>query len=143
MAISSAQTGTGALLREWRNRRRRTQLDLALDAGISPRHLSFVETGRSRPSAEMILRLAEQLEVPFRERNQMLLAAGHAPVFPERSMEDPVMAPVREALDVILTGHEPNPAVVSTATGTWSRPTRRWRRLPSGSIRHCSSRRPT
>ncbi|HXS34353.1 MAG TPA: helix-turn-helix transcriptional regulator [Solirubrobacterales bacterium] len=99
-------------MREWRDRRRRTQLDLALDAGISARHLSFVETGRARPSAEMVLLLAEQLEVPFRERNQMLLAAGHAPVFPERALEDPEMAPVREALEVILDGHEPYPAVV-------------------------------
>jgi len=112
MATASSHTGVGTLLREWRDRRRRTQLDLALDAGISARHLSFVETGRSTPSAEMVLLLAEQLEVPFRERNQLLLAAGHAPSFPERSLEDPEMAPVREALDVILTGHEPNPAVV-------------------------------
>jgi transcriptional regulator with XRE-family HTH domain len=106
------EAGVGALLREWRTRRQRTQLDLALDAGISTRHLSFVETGRATPSAEMVLLLAEQLEVPLRERNQMLLAAGHAPIFPERSLEDPEMAPVREALEVILTGHEPNPAVV-------------------------------
>jgi transcriptional regulator with XRE-family HTH domain len=112
MATTSQQTGVGPLLREWRGRRRRTQLDLALDAGISARHLSFVETGRSKPSAEMVLLLAEQLEVPFRERNQMLLAAGYAPSFPERSLEDPEMAPVREALDLILSGHEPNPAVV-------------------------------
>jgi transcriptional regulator with XRE-family HTH domain len=112
MATASPPPGVGSLLREWRGRRRRTQLDLALDAGISARHLSFVETGRSRPSAEMVLLLAEQLEVPFRERNQMLLAAGHAPIFPERSLDEPEMAPVREALDVILTGHEPNPAVV-------------------------------
>jgi transcriptional regulator with XRE-family HTH domain len=112
MATVSFQAGVGPLLREWRKRRRRTQLDLALDAGISARHLSFVETGRSTPSAEMVLLLAEQLEVPFRERNQLLLAAGHAPAFPERSLEDPELAPVREALDLILTGHEPNPAVV-------------------------------
>jgi transcriptional regulator with XRE-family HTH domain len=112
MAIASSQAGAGALLRDWRLRRRRTQLDLALDAGVSARHLSFVETGRSRPSAEMVLLLAEQLEVPFRERNQMLLAAGHAPLFPERSLEDPEMAPVREALDVLHAAHEPNPAVV-------------------------------
>ncbi len=112
MAIASSQTGAGVLLRDWRMRRRRTQLDLALDAGISARHLSFVETGRSRPSAEMVLLLAEQLEVPFRERNQILLAAGYAPLFPERSLEDPEMAPVREALDVLLNAHEPNPAVV-------------------------------
>jgi transcriptional regulator with XRE-family HTH domain len=112
MATVSSQPGVGPLLREWRKRRRRTQLDLALDAGISARHLSFVETGRSTPSAEMVLLLAEQLDVPFRERNHLLLAAGHAPAFPERSLEDPELAPVREALDLILTGHEPNPAVV-------------------------------
>jgi transcriptional regulator with XRE-family HTH domain len=102
----------GPLLREWRKRRRRTQLDLALDAGISARHLSFVETGRSTPSADMVLLLARQLEVPFRERNDLLLAAGHAPAFPERSLEDADLAPVREALDRILALHEPYPAVV-------------------------------
>jgi transcriptional regulator with XRE-family HTH domain len=107
-----SQPRVGALLREWRMRRRRTQLELALDAGISARHLSFVETGRSRPSPEMVLLLAAQLEVPFRERNQLLLAAGYAPVIPERSLQDPELAPVREALDLILTGHEPFPAVV-------------------------------
>src|SRR5437879_5523043 len=103
MATVSAQAGVGPLLRHWRQRRRRTQLDLALDAGISTRHLSFVETGRSRPSADMVLLLAERLEVPFRERNDLLLAAGHAPAFPERSLEDPELAPVREALDLILS----------------------------------------
>jgi transcriptional regulator with XRE-family HTH domain len=112
MATVSSQSSVGPLLREWRKRRRRTQLDLALDAGISARHLSFVETGRSTPSAEMVLRLAEQLDVPFRERNQLLLAAGHAPAFPERSLEDPELAPVREALDLVLNGHEPYPALV-------------------------------
>lgn len=108
----SSQSRVGPLLREWRKRRRRTQLDLALDAGISARHLSFVETGRSKPSPAMVLLLAEQLEVPFRERNHLLLAAGHAPAFPERSLQDPELAPVREALDLILTGHEPYPALV-------------------------------
>lgn len=112
MVAASTQTGVGALLRGWREKRKRTQLDLSLDAGISARHLSFVETGRSSPSSEMVLLLCEQLDVPFRERNQMLLAAGYAPVFPERSLQDPEMAPVREALDVILDGHEPYPAVV-------------------------------
>jgi transcriptional regulator with XRE-family HTH domain len=111
MAVSS-QPRVGPMLREWRERRRRTQLDLALDAGISPRHLSFVETGRSTPSAEMVLLLAERLEVPFRERNHLLLAAGHAPAFPERSLDDPELSPVRDALDLILTTHEPYPAVV-------------------------------
>ncbi|HME04998.1 MAG TPA: helix-turn-helix transcriptional regulator [Solirubrobacteraceae bacterium] len=108
----SSQPRAGPLLREWRKRRRLTQLDLALDAGISTRHLSFVETGRSTPSPEMVLLLAEQLEIPFRERNHLLLAAGHAPAFPERSLQDPELAPVREALDLILTGHEPYPALV-------------------------------
>jgi transcriptional regulator with XRE-family HTH domain len=112
MASVSAQPRVGLLLREWRKRRRLTQLDLALDAGVSARHLSFVETGRSKPSAEMVLLLAEQLEVPVRERNQLLLAAGFAPAFAERSLDDPELAPAREALDLILTGHEPYPALV-------------------------------
>lgn len=102
----------GTLLREWRHRRRLSQLDLALESGISTRHLSFVETGRSRPSAELLLRLAEPLEVPLRERNQLLLAAGHAPVYGERDLEDPAMAPVREALDLVLRGHAHSPALV-------------------------------
>ncbi len=112
MATMSSESRVGPLLREWRKRRRRTQLDLALSAGISARHLSFVETGRSRPSPEMVLLLAEQLEVPVRERNQLLLAAGHAPAIPEHSIGDPELAPVREALDLILTAQEPYPAVV-------------------------------
>lgn len=105
------QPEVGPLLREWRERRRVTQLELALDAGISTRHLSFVETGRSQPGREMLLRVLEQLKVPFREQNQLLLAAGHAPAYPERSFEDPDLAPVRDALDLILSGHEPYPAV--------------------------------
>src|SRR5687768_8031928 len=112
MATVDSQPSVGPLLREWRMRRRRTQLELALEAGVSQRHLSFVETGRTRPSADMVLLLAEQLEVPFRERNHLLLAAGHAPAFPERSLDDPELAPVREALDLVLTQHEPYPAVV-------------------------------
>lgn len=112
MATASSQAQVGSLLREWRERRRLTQLDLALDAGISTRHLSFVETGRSKPGREVLLRVAERLEVPFRERNQLLLAAGHAPAFPERSLEDSELAPVRQALDRILTAHEPYPAMV-------------------------------
>ena len=112
MAIVSSQPSIGPLLREWRERRRLSQLALALDAGISTRHLSFVETGRSRPGREMLVRILEQLEVPFREQNRLLLASGHAPAFPERSLEDPELLPVREALDQILAGHEPYPAVV-------------------------------
>jgi transcriptional regulator with XRE-family HTH domain len=101
----------GSLLREWRQRRRLSQLELALEAGISTRHLSFVETGRSRPSPDMVLHLAEQLEVPLREQNQLLLAAGYAPRFSARSLEDPEMKPVREALGRVLDGHEPYPAI--------------------------------
>jgi transcriptional regulator with XRE-family HTH domain len=112
MATAISQSRVGPLLREWRERRRLSQLELALDAGVSARHLSFVETGRSRPSAEMVLLLAERLQVPFRERNHLLLAAGHAPAFPERPLDDPELAPVREALDRILAAHEPYPAMV-------------------------------
>src|SRR4051794_13761776 len=100
----------GDLLREWRTRRRLSQLDLALDAEISTRHLSFLETGRARPSRDMVLRLAEQLEVPLRERNDLLSAAGFAPAFYERSLDDPALAPARMAVDLVLKGHEPFPA---------------------------------
>jgi transcriptional regulator with XRE-family HTH domain len=110
--IAAARPHVGPLLRDWRQRRRLSQLDLALEAGVSARHLSFVETGRSRPSPEMVLHLAEQLDVPLRERNQMLLAAGYAPVYRERALDDPEMQPVRDALDRILAGHEPYPAAV-------------------------------
>ena len=102
----------GPLLRDWRQRRRLSQLDLALDADVSARHLSFVETGRSRPSADMVLHLADRLEVPLRERNQLLLAAGHAPVFDQHELDEPEMAPVRGALQLILDGHDPYPAIV-------------------------------
>jgi transcriptional regulator with XRE-family HTH domain len=112
METASVQAPVGLLLREWRERRRLTQLDLALEAGISARHLSFVETGRSKPGREVLLRVAEQLDIPFRERNELLLAAGYAPAYPERSLVDPELAPVREALDRILTAHEPYPAMV-------------------------------
>ncbi|HEX8075285.1 MAG TPA: helix-turn-helix transcriptional regulator [Thermoleophilaceae bacterium] len=116
MARAGSHGSVGPLLREWRGRRRLTQLQLALDAGVSARHLSFVETGRSKPGREMLLAVAEQLRIPLRERNQLLLAAGHAPEFPERSLADPELAPVREALDRILAAHEPYPAVVFDRT---------------------------
>jgi transcriptional regulator with XRE-family HTH domain len=102
----------GSLLRDWRQRRRLSQLDLALEAGVSARHVSFVETGRSRPSAEMVLLLAEQLEVPLRDRNQLLLAAGYAPVYGQRGLDEPEMGAVRDTLELVLRGHEPHPAVV-------------------------------
>lgn len=101
----------GELLRQWRLRRRMSQLDLACEAEISTRHLSFLETGRSQPSREMLLRLAEWLDVPLRERNAMLLAAGYAPVFSERPLADPSMEAARGAVERILAGHEPYPAM--------------------------------
>lgn len=114
MAMTTTPSGTGAgtLLREWRRRRRLSQLDLALEAGISARHLSFVETGRAKPSAEMVLRLAEQLDVPLRARNQLLLAGGYAPAFPEHELDAPEMAPVHDAIQQVLDGHDPYPALV-------------------------------
>jgi transcriptional regulator with XRE-family HTH domain len=106
------RTGVGPLLREWRLRRRMSQLDLALEADVSARHLSFIETGRARPSAEMVVHLADQLDVPLRDRNQLLLAAGYAPAYGQRALDEPEMGPVRDAIESVLTGHEPYPAVV-------------------------------
>ena len=102
----------GEQLRDWRRRRRMSQLDLALEAGVSARHLSFLETGRARPSREMVLRLCEELEVPLRDRNRLLLAAGFAPAYEERPLEARELEPVRRALAQVLTGHEPFPAAV-------------------------------
>lgn len=110
--MSRKQSPIGEMLRYWRERRRVSQLDLSIEAGISTRHLSFVETGRSMPSRDMVLHLAESLEVPLRERNHLLLAAGYAPVYGEASMDAPQMAPVREAIRLVLKAHEPYPAVV-------------------------------
>ncbi len=101
----------GDHLRIWRQRRRRSQLDLALDAEISQRHLSFIESGRAAPSREMVLRLAETLEVPLRERNVLLLAAGFAPFYPERPLDDPSLAAARGIVEAILRAHGPNPAL--------------------------------
>ncbi len=102
----------GELLRQWRQRRRRSQLDLALDTGISARHLSFVETGRSRPSRGLLLALAEQLDVPLRERNALMLAAGYAPTYAESDLDSEESQQARDALERLLAGHEPYPAVV-------------------------------
>lgn len=106
------QRPVGELLRGWRERRRLSQLDLSIQAGISTRHLSFVETGRATPSRDMIIRLAEQLDVPLRERNHLLLAAGYAPVYAETGMDTARMSAVRAAIRQVLAGHEPYPAVV-------------------------------
>src|ERR671918_2962305 len=106
MATATLQPTVGGLVREWRERRRLTQLEVALDAGISARHLSFVETGRSKPGRGMLLSVTERLAIPYRERNELLLAAGYPPAFPERSLQDPALSPVRNPLDGILAAHE-------------------------------------
>ena len=111
-ASPTRQPEVGALLREWRERRRLSQLELSLQAEVSTRHLSFVETGRSRPTADMIERLAGQLDVPLRERNRLLLAGGFAPAHPEHDLDEPDLAAVRDALKVVLAAHEPHPAVL-------------------------------
>ncbi|APY90649.1 transcriptional regulator [Streptomyces alfalfae] len=105
----------GPLLRGWRERRRVSQLELALRADSSARHISFIETGRARPSEELVLRLADHLDVPVRDRNSLLLAAGYAPRFRETPLEDPAMGTLREGLDQLLTGYEPYPALVVDA----------------------------
>jgi len=102
----------GTLLRTWRQRRRLSQLDLSNEAGVSARHLSFLETGRARPSREMVLHLAERLEVPLRARNELLVAAGFAPLYGERPLSSPAMAAVRSGLELVLAAYEPFPAVV-------------------------------
>lgn len=112
MAVPEAAVSVGALLREWRQRRNLSQFELALRSAVSARHLSFIETGRARPSREMVLHLAERLDVPLRERNRLLLAAGFAPAFRQRSFDESEMAPVREALERFLSAHEPYPALV-------------------------------
>src|SRR5688500_12105299 len=117
MSAAVTPRGVGPLLRDWRQRRRLSQLDLALEAEVSARHLSFVETGRAKPSRELVLHLAEQLDVPLRERNTLLLAAGYAPVYGETPLDRPEMATVRAALDRILASHEPFPAIA--VDGRW------------------------
>jgi len=110
--LAPEPTPVGRLLRRWRERRMLSQLELALRAQVSARHLSFIETGRSRPTSEMILRLAQQLDVPLRERNALLLSGGYAPAFPVSRLADPPMQAVHEAIEHVLQAHEPYPAVV-------------------------------
>ncbi|MFE2748736.1 helix-turn-helix domain-containing protein [Streptomyces scopuliridis] len=117
-AARAAEPTVGPLLRDWRKRRRVSQLELAIRADSSARHISFIETGRARPSEEMVLRLAERLDVPVRERNTLLLAAGYAPRFTETALDDPAMDAVREGLERLLRGYEPYPAVVVDGTYT-------------------------
>ena len=108
-------------LREWRQRRQLSQLDLAGDAEVSTRHLSFVETGRAMPSREMVLRLADRLDVPLRERNRLLTAAGVAPMYGESQLDDPALKAAREAIELVLKRHEPYPALAIDWPGRWSR----------------------
>jgi DNA-binding XRE family transcriptional regulator len=110
--IALPNVKVGPLVREWRMRRRRSQMDLALEVGVSARHLSFVETGRSKPSPELVLSLADHLDVPLRDRNVFMLAAGYAPRYNRTPLDDPSMAPVRGALQKLLEGHDPYPGVV-------------------------------
>jgi transcriptional regulator with XRE-family HTH domain len=114
--VSTTLNGTprpvGPLLRDWRQRRRLSQLELASQAEVSARHLSFVENGRSKPSREMVLHLCERLDVPLRERNALLVAAGFAPMYRQTDLDAPEMASIRVAIDQVLAGHEPYPAVV-------------------------------
>lgn len=138
--VTSAPAGFGPLLRQWRARRRVSQLDLAIAAGVSARHVSFLETGRSRPSRDMVLHLAEWLEVPLRDRNPLLLAAGFAPSYALRPLDDPALAPVRAAVDSVLAGYEPYPALAvdrgwhlvaaNRAVGLLTAPAAGWLREP-------------
>ncbi|MFG3704711.1 helix-turn-helix domain-containing protein [Micromonospora sp. NPDC047670] len=112
MITESAGGGLAGALRTWRTRRRVSQLELAVRAGTTQRHVSFIESGRSTPGRAMIIRLAESLEVPIRERNELLLAAGFAPAYPQTDLDDPRLAPVRTALDRVLHGYLPYPAVI-------------------------------
>jgi transcriptional regulator with XRE-family HTH domain len=109
--MATPEITAGSLIREWRTRRRMSQLDLAMEAEISQRHLSFVESGRAQPSREMVLHLAEQLAIPLRQRNQLLLAAGFAPSFSEKPLTDATLAPAMKAVETVLRGHEPFPAL--------------------------------
>ncbi|MFF8690668.1 helix-turn-helix domain-containing protein [Streptomyces sp. NPDC015144] len=116
MTTVALDTGVGTLLRSWRERRRMSQLELALRADSSARHISFIETGRSRPSEEMILRLADRLDVPVRERNALLLAAGYAPRYAQTPLDDPAFGPLREGMERLLEAYEPYPAIVVDGT---------------------------
>ncbi|MFE4923807.1 helix-turn-helix domain-containing protein [Streptomyces sp. NPDC056661] len=118
MTTVALDTGVGPLLRSWRQQRRISQLELALRADSSARHISFIETGRSRPSEEMILRLADQLDIPVRERNALLVVAGYAPRYAETALDDPAMGALRDGMEQLLQGYDPYPALVVDGTYT-------------------------
>jgi transcriptional regulator with XRE-family HTH domain len=117
-AATATATSFGSLLRDWRQRRRLTQLDLSVQADVSARHLSFLETGRARPSREMVLLLADELDVPLRGRNELMTAAGFAPAYTEHSLDDAELGDVMGSLQRILQGHQPYPAVL--VDGYWN-----------------------
>lgn len=126
----ATRTPLGAILKQWRERRRMSQLDLAVEAGVSSRHLSFIETGRAQPSREMVLLLAGVLDVPLRDRNDLLTAASFAPIYRETDLAAPAMTQVRRALDFMLKQQEPYPALVldrraSSGASSISTPSRR------------------
>lgn len=112
MMTTTTDSPVGALLRHWRQLRRRSQLDLSLEADVSQRHLSWVETGKSRPSRELVLHLAEVLDVPLRDRNALLRAGGWAAAYPQHDWDDPELRPAHDAIEFLLARHEPYPAVV-------------------------------
>ncbi len=134
-----SQPAVGALLRDWRLRRRRSQLDLALDARVSPRHLSFVESGRARPSRGLLLSLGDVLDLPLRERNRLLLAAGFAPHFPEHRLASPVLAGARDAVERLLDAHAPFPALAVDRHWNLQLANRPAQRLLSGVAEHLRS----
>jgi len=138
MSIAIDQGSFGDQLRLWRQQRHLSQLDLALDAEISARHLSFVETGRSRPSREMVMRLAECLSLPLRNRNALLLSAGFAPAYRERSLDDPALGAAREGCSAFSTGTRPSRRWRSTGIGTSSRIMTWCRCCSTASRRNCS-----
>ncbi|MDW6021150.1 helix-turn-helix transcriptional regulator [Mesorhizobium sp. BAC0120] len=109
--MNQSRSEIGVLIREWRTRRRMSQLDLASEAEVSQRHLSFIESGRAQPSRDMVLKLSERLDIPLRQRNRLLVAAGFAPNFGERPLDHPSLAPALAAVESVLRGHEPNPAL--------------------------------
>ena len=137
------QRSFGDQLRDWRQRRHLSQLDLAAEVNISTRHLSFVETGRSQPSRAMVLRLAERLDVPLRERNALLTAAGYAPMYSVRPLSDPALSSARAAVDLILSGHEPYPALLVDRHWTLVAANRAVGPMLAGIDPRCSRRRST
>lgn len=116
MTTTTVQDQFGALLKQWRNHRRLSQLELSSEAGVSTRHLSFVETGRAQPSRGMVLKIAEHLDIPLRERNRMLLAAGLAPIYPENNLDSAELAEARTAVREVLQAHQPYPALAVDRT---------------------------